>query len=217
MKIIFKYDENSDIDCLLDKGPGSNNQPSLQTRTYAELLKFTVDVKNIEKVREFVRKYIQEQGLDLPKKALELQEEWNKISNEFEKRAEKIFGVKVNDTISAYLTITGRFPYNLEQKLFFVSVLRNSANSIAMHELWHFYTWHKFGQEQMIKLGPQKYNDLKEALTVLLNLECADLMNGEFDKGYTQHQELRKQITEYWLKNKNISGLWEYLVNSANN
>lgn len=208
MKIIFKYNEDSDIDCLLDKGPGSNNQPGLQTKTYAELLKFTSDIKNIEKVREFIRKYIKEQGLDLPKKAAQLQERWDPINAEFEKRAEKVFGVSIIDTISAYLTITGRFPYNIEKKLFFVSVQRDSVNSIAMHELWHFYTWHKFGKEQMDELGPQKYNDIKEALTVLLNIEFADILNGEIDKGYTQHQELRKLIAEKWSETKDIEKVW---------
>lgn len=216
MKVEFKYNEDSDIDCLLDKGPGSNNQPGLQTKTYVELLKFTSDVKNVEKVREFVRKYVKKHELDLSSKAAQLQEKWNQISSEFEKRAEKVFDITINDTISAYLTITGRFPYNIEKKLFFVSVLRDNANSIAMHELWHFYTWHKFGQEEMDKLGYQKYNDLKEALTVLLNIECANLLNGEIDNGYPQHQKLREKITGYWSKNKNINELWEYLVNSVN-
>lgn len=208
MKVIFKYNEDSDIDCLLDKGPGSNNQPGLQTKTYAELLKFTTDIENEDKVREFVRKYIKEHELNLPEKAILLQEKWDQISAEFEKRAEKVFGVTIKDTISAYLTITGRFPYNIEKKLFFVSVQRESVNSIAMHELWHFYTWHRFGKDQMDRLGPQRYNEIKEALTVLLNSECANLLNGEIDKGYPQHQELRKLIAKQWSETKDIEMIW---------
>lgn len=212
MKLKFIYNEDNDIDCLLSKGPGSNNQPGLQTKTYAELLKFTSDVADKEKVREFVRKYVHDHGLDLQKIAAKLQENWDKIAIEFQKRAERIFGISLNEDITAYLTITGRFPYNIERNLFFVSVLRDNVNSIAMHELWHFYTWYKFGKDQIAKLGSQKYNDLKEALTVLVNEECTDLMNGEMDKGYLQHKELREKIVNFWVKDKNMDNLWKYLI-----
>jgi hypothetical protein len=40
-----------------------------------------------------------------------------------------------------------------------------------MHELWHFYTWYGLGVDQEERLGKEKYNDLKEALTVLINIE----------------------------------------------
>ena len=64
-----------------------------------------------------------------------------------------------------------------------------------MHELWHFYIWYKFGAEWTEKLGNQKYEDLKEALTVLLNAECNDLFPyGKEDAGYAQHKELREEI-----------------------
>jgi hypothetical protein len=82
-----------------------------------------------------------------------------------------------------------------------------------MHELWHFYTWYGLGADQEEKIGKQKYNDLKEALTVLLNVECEDLLpEGVIDTGYPQHQEIREKILQYWEKEKNIKNLWNYLV-----
>ncbi|MDQ5957331.1 MAG: hypothetical protein QG614_306 [Patescibacteria group bacterium] len=82
-----------------------------------------------------------------------------------------------------------------------------------MHELWHFYTWCGIGFYQEEKIGKQKYNDLKEALTVLLNVECKDLLSeGVIDIGYHQHKEIRHKILEYWEKDKNIVKLWDYLV-----
>jgi ribosomal protein S18 acetylase RimI-like enzyme len=216
MKITFTYNEDSDIDCLLSKGPGSKNRPDQQTKTYAELLRYTSDIKNKEKVREFVRKYIQEHKLNLSEITRRLQVEWDKVGAEFERRAELIFGMSLDKDINAFLTITGRFPYNIERNLFFVPVLQNSANRVAMHELWHFYTWYKFGNQQN-KLGAQNYNDIKESLTVLLNLECTDLMD-EDDKGYPQHQDLRAFISDKWLETKNIDKVWcaasEYLEKS---
>lgn len=77
-----------------------------------------------------------------------------------------------------------------------------------MHELWHFYTWYKFGFEWEEKLGKEKYNNLKESLTVLLNVECVNLLKEKvYDNGYPQHQELRKNILKIWNKNKDIDYL----------
>jgi hypothetical protein len=82
-----------------------------------------------------------------------------------------------------------------------------------MHELWHFYTWQVFGREWENKLGKQKYNEIKEALTVLLNVECKNLLpEGITDNGYPQHKELREKIVVEWEKDKNIEKLWGKLV-----
>ena len=86
-----------------------------------------------------------------------------------------------------------------------------------MHELWHFYTWYGLGTDQERKLGRQKYNDLKESLTVLLNVECNDLMPaGIQDNGYPQHQELRAMILDFWAHEKSIIKLWDYLISLPN-
>ncbi len=209
MKVNFVYNEDKDIDCLLSKGGGSNNQPGNRTKTYEALLAFTSDLGNREKVREFVRGFIQDNKLDPQKDALAIQKNWDSISGEFEKRAERVFDLSIADTITAYLTITGRFPYRIEERYFYVSAKKTNANTTAMHELWHFYTWYKFGRETEQKIGVEKYNDIKESLTVLLNIECLDLMGGEIDKGYPQHQELRNKIIDIWNKTKDINEVWK--------
>ena len=215
MKVNFVYNEDMDIDCLLAKGGGSNNSPGSKTKTYEDLLAYTTDLGNHEKVREFVKKFIVENNLDTSKDALILQKNWNLISSDFENRASKIFGLNIEDKITAYLTITGRFPYNIEDKYFYVSAKKNNANSTAMHELWHFYTWKKFGKE-MKKIGAKKYNDIKESLTALLNIECADLMDGKVDAGYPQHQNLRKEIVDVWRKTEDIEKVWEHVCLNKN-
>jgi hypothetical protein len=79
-----------------------------------------------------------------------------------------------------------------------------------MHELWHFYTWEKFGPDEPTRLGAEKYNDLKESLTVLLNIECQHLLpEGDMDKGYPQHQDLRLRIMELWKQNPDIEYVWK--------
>jgi hypothetical protein len=197
-----------DIDCLISKGGGSNNSLGQKTKTYEALLAYTNEVKNTEKVKEFVRLHIKENDFNLEEVTKSLQINWDVISSDFEKRAEKVFGLNIADNITAYLTITGRFPYSIEKKYFYVSAKKSNANATAMHELWHFYTWHKFG-DTINHVGSDKFNDIKEALTVLLNIECVDLMNGEIDKGYPQHQELRKIISDTWSKTKDINEAWK--------
>ena len=215
MKVNFIYDEDMDIDCLLTKGGGSNNSPGSKTKTYEALLAYTTDLGNREKVREFVRKFIRDNKLDPEKNVSILKNNWDSINSDFENRASKIFGLNIKDAITAYLTITGRFPYNIENKYFYVSAKNTNANTTAMHELWHFYTWKKFGKE-MEKIGAKKYNDIKESLTVLLNIECANLMNEEIDAGYFQHQNLRKEIADVWQKTKNIEKVWEHACRNKN-
>ena len=133
---------------------------------------------------------------------------WDLISNEFEKRANNIFGLKIPDDITAFLTITGRYPYSIPNNFFYVSVKRQNVNSIVMHELFHFYTWYKFGGD-LKKLGGERYNDFKEALTVLLDVEFTDLMNGEVDAGYERHREFRDFIKNEWQKEKNLEKIWQ--------
>ncbi len=215
MQIQFKYDENKDIDCLLSKGSGSMNQPGSKTKTYQALLMFTPDIQDREKVREFVRKYISENAIDTEKLCVSMKKDWDQVAIQFEARAEKIFGVSIPDTIMAYLTITGRYPYNIKEKYFYVSTTPVNIRGTVMHELWHFYTWNKFGETELARLGSQKYNDLKEALTVLLNCECADTMPS-IDSGYPQHQDLRKLIADTWLKTKNINDTWNEACQRAN-
>ena len=116
----------------------------------------------------------------------------------------------MKEEITAYLTINNRCPYRIKENWFFVSAVFDKPANIAMHELWHFYTWLKFG-EQQDKIDKEKYNEIKESLTVLLNEECGHLMNGE-DDGYPQHKELRKTIVNLWKEKKDIDYVWDSII-----
>jgi len=207
MIVKFAYNEDRDVDCLITKGGGSTNAPGQKTKTYEQLLSYTDKVNDREIVREFVRKHIKDEQLNPEAKAAALQKHWDPIGGEFEKRAEKAFGLSMSDEITAFLTIAGRYPYSIEHKFFFVSLQRPSANPVAMHELWHFYTYRKFGAS-MEAIGSAKFNDIKESLSVLLNIECLDLLDGEIDHGYPQHQALRKIISAAWRETKDMEKVW---------
>jgi hypothetical protein len=56
------------------------------------------------------------------------------------------------------------------------------------------------------EIGKEKTADLKESLTVLLNLEFGNLFLAK-DRGYPLHQKLRSFIEEEWKKEKDFDKL----------
>lgn len=211
MKITFEYNKEKDIWCLLNKGKSSNNSSS-PTKVYEQLVAEYGDNPTQEETATFIENYATKNGLDFEQYAEKYQKDWEVIADEYHKRAEAVFGTSLPNDVRAYLTVNNRCPYSIQDNMFFVSVSSTTQKETAMHELWHFYTWYGLGTDQEAKLGKVKYNDLKEALTVLLNVECGDLMiEGKTDKGYPQHTELRQEILNFWEKEKNIHKLWEYI------
>lgn len=214
MKNTFQYDKEKDIWCLLNKGKSSAYSQN-STKQYDQLIeKYGYNLSS-ETVGEFIDTYLSDKNVSI-KKYIELyQKDWYIISDEYHRRAEEIFGTKLPADIRAYLTINSRCPYSIEENYFFVTVPTYDyiARKTAMHELWHFYTWYGLGVGQIEKLGVQKYEDLKEALTVLLNVECKDLLpEGVEDTGYPQHKELREKILQFWKNDKDITRLWHHLL-----
>lgn len=211
MRVLFTYNREKDTWCLLTKGKSSNNSKN-PTKQYEMLVAKYGNNPTTEEAATFVDEYIAKE-FNIQNSVQDFQNDWNSISLEFTKRAEAIFGVSLPNDITAYLTINSRCPYDIGNNSFFVSLQSASIRKTAMHELWHFYTWYGLGSDQEAKLGKQKYNELKEALTVLLNVECGDLLPiGTLDAGYPQHQEIRKKILDYWEKDRNMYSLWEHII-----
>ncbi len=214
MNIHFNYDRNKDIWCLVNKGKSSNNSIN-PTKQYQELLDLYGSDPTEDNVTNFIDKYIVDNGIDIENKISQFQSEWETISQKFQKIAEEVFGVQLNQDINVYLTINSRCPYSIIDNSFYVSLTSKQAVVTVMHELWHFYTWYGLGANQEQKLGKQKYNDLKEALTVLINIECLDILPvGVTDKGYLQHKDIRDTIIKYWNTNRDIKKLWSYMSDS---
>ena len=213
MKLTFVYDRSYDTTCVLTYGKTSLNSPT-QTKIYEELVKVYGDNPSKEDADMFIDSYISNNNLDLSQITQDLQKKWDEISFEYIRRANAIFGITLPHDITAYITINDRCPYSIEDNMFYVSTAYpNAINKTVMHELWHFYTWFKYGAEWEKKLGAQKYNELKEALTALLNIECKDLLpEGIIDRGYPQHQELRQKILDIWSKKRDMDNLWQSLV-----
>jgi hypothetical protein len=196
----------------LNKGKSSNNS-RFPTKVYEQLVVLYGDNPTEAETATFIDMYISDENVLIKDYIEKYQKDWDEISEEYQRRAEKIFGVSIPENVIAYLTINNRCPYNIGENYFFIRFPSLSIRKTVMHELWHFYTWYGSGVYQEEKLGLEKYNNLKEALTVILNIECKDLMpEGGEDIGYPQHKELRNEIVEIWNVEKDINKLWKSLI-----
>ena len=211
MKINFAYNRERDVWCLLKYGNNSVNS-SQRTKAFEMLVSEYGDNPTNEDASNFIDKYISQNSIDFSAYIANYQKNWDVVTDEYTKRAESIFKVSLPKDIAVFLTVNGRCPYNILGNYFLVSLSADYMRKNVMHELWHFYTWYKFGVVWEEKLGKQKYNDLKEALTILLNIECGDLFPNIQDTGYPQHKELREKIVRYWQEEKDIDKLWNKLV-----
>lgn len=212
MKVTFEYNQEKDTWCLTNYGKRSNNSSS-STKTYEKLILNYGENPTDVSIAAFINEYITSNKIDVEESVAKYQSDWSDISDEYQKRAEALFQVSLPNDVIAYLTVNNRCPYNIKESFFFVSFPTASSRKVAMHELWHFYTWYKFGVIWEDKIGKQKYNDIKEALTVLINIECADLLPERiYDIGYPQHKELRERIVKLWTAEKDMNKLWNNLV-----
>ena len=88
--------------------------------------------------------------------------------------------------------------------------------STCGHELMKIFFHNTYWPEIEKKIGKEKTDDLKEALTVLLNLEFSDLWVAE-DHGYGPHQNLREFIEKQWKKEKDFDKLLDKCVKYLKN
>jgi len=210
MKIAFSYDIGKDAENFIKSAQSANNpKPTKLQEIYIAEQGENLDPA---KVKSFLKKYVQENKIDVNMAVSEIDKKWQYVEHEFIRRTENVFGRYPAD-IHAYLSTNSRCTYNIEQNYFFVFVTSKNPNALIMHELLHFYTWRRL-HDELIKKGisSEKYNNIKESLTELLNLEYKDLMEGYEDKGYSQHKKMRELVREIWAQNKDLDHLITELI-----
>jgi len=212
MKLHFAYNIEKDIENFI-KGTNATNSKK-PTKFQISFSEKYGDNFEAEKVRAFIEEQDKISGFDANKEIVAVETRWKIAEPIFIERVEKLFGISYPaPIITVYLTHNERCTYNIEQNYFFVRIGSEFSNNTIMHELLHFYTWHAFGKKLLDDgLSKLAYNDIKESLTELLNLEFSDLMNGKRDEGYPQHQDMRAEIQKIWLVDKNISELIQKLL-----
>ncbi len=211
MRVLFEYSREKDVENFT-RSTKSVNNPN-PTELFLEFSKKYSAVDE-ESVGEFLAEYIKENNIDISQKCIEIENKWRKVEQEYFKRVEQIFKIKYPvDTFTAYLTAERRCTYNTSKNYFFVSVRSNETHRTVMHEIFHFYTWHAF-HEALIGRGVTEmaYNDIKESLTELLNIEFVDLLDGAVDYGYPQHKDMRNSIRSAWLQEKHLKKVIDSIV-----
>lgn len=133
-----------------------------------------------------------------------LQTVWNRYEPVFFKALMKVTEKPLFATqISVQLTTASLSPYDEKGCWFMVSGYHSLGTQITSigHELLHlqFIYWYK---KLCLESGlsPVQFEDLKEALTVLLNEEAFDKIIVSPDRGYAKHSVLRGNIVKVWRK-----------------
>jgi len=104
-------------------------------------------------------------------------------------------------TFHAYLTLLQICPYDEERRSFLVVYNGHLPRQLKIicHEIMHFQFLHYYRAVCKNKgLNEKQIQDLKEAMTVLLNQPSFRRFHLAYDQGYEPHQELRKFITTAW-------------------
>lgn len=188
MQLTFKYDLEKDTDNFLRSGRAINSKvPTKLEAKYAE----EVGELDVAKIPAF----LQAEDIDTAAKLIEIETAWRDIEVMLFERMDKFFDKAPARPLTAYLSTNRRCTYSIKSDYFFVWMLRDFPNGTIAHEILHFYTWYSLHDELIAKgLSELQYNDIKESLTEMLNVEFADLMVGYIDKGYPQHKEMREKI-----------------------
>lgn len=118
------------------------------------------------------------------------------------------------DDFTVYLTTFPRGPYNYERGEFWLGVFWTNPIANFMHETLHFQFirfWRENKESAVSKLSDDKFEYLKESLTIVLDESLVPLIEVS-DKGYESHEEYRKKLHSFWTKNKNFDELVKYGV-----
>jgi hypothetical protein len=198
MQLVFKYDLQKDTENFLKSFRSINNKRPTKLQ---ELYMKEVGGVDTAKVPEFLER----QGIDAPTKLREIETEWRAIESAALQRMEILFGTPLPQPVTVYLSTNSRCTYNIEQKYFFVYINSPHTNGIIVHELLHFYTWFALHQELDSQgVSRERYNDIKESLTELLNTDFSNLLVAYHDDGYPQHREMRERIRSMRQEGKTV-------------
>jgi hypothetical protein len=131
---------------------------------------------------------------------------WRRIEKRFFKRLEKITQKPIFwNNFGCYLTTGNTCPYNPKEKWFMISMWHNVPANIKTigHEIFHLQFLHYYEKYCLQFLSEQQKEDLKEAITFILNTDFNDLLICN-DGGYPNHMKLRKKLEKIWQKDKNF-------------
>ncbi len=163
-------------------------------------------------LREYLENFRKEHTEEAKSKIKEMTISLNTHKQKFFKKMENLTKHPMyRNDFTIFLTSFNRGPYNVNLWQTRSNIYRSWILKAFIHELLHFQTIIYYKDYIINKLGSEKmFEDLKEALTFLLNHEFADIVENP-DQWYPQHQELRKKLEDYRVhSDKDFDKLIEY-------
>lgn len=148
----------------------------------------------------------------------DINKEWLKIEKDFLIKLEKIHKKPFPyNSVRGVVSSANRCGYSTEKHWFATGMKQNKFIAIdtATHEMMHFM-FHKYYWKICSDKGLsfKQIWDIKEAFTVLLNLECSS-MKFEPDLGYPEHKNIREAIEKSWKKSPNFERALESAIKMA--
>lgn len=230
-KVIFSYDIHKDVWSWVriaqdrDESWGTNwrkeNQhipdillDKILKVSKAEAIKIVEKYFSENKYQAFKEKIIQTEAESLEKI-------WSMEEKDFFNILEKITDKPIyQETFPCYFTTGFMCPYKTDEipNWFMVSMWKGIPFWITTicHEILHLQFIYYWRGEVTTKIGKEKFEILKESLTFLLDEDEFDDIILSEDRGYKNHQELRKTLSSFWQKNKNFRDLVEFGIKSLN-
>jgi hypothetical protein len=183
---------------------GLNN--SGRTDLAQKALAAQIDPTDSQAVAKFALNLAADSGIAMESDVARIEASWRRVEEEAIAGLGKMFDTAWQPgELVAYLTLSTRCPYEFPSH-FWIYQATTSPVRGCLHELQHFYA-HQLILPVFEKAARvDRFNDFKEALTALLNIDFADIMEKP-DEGYPRHQELRQKLAEEYRAGVSISDM----------
>lgn len=146
----------------------------------------------------------------------------NELKNKFAyacEKMEKVMGKPLyRPLFHFYLTTFPSIPYNKDRGFIWLHYKWKDPISTFLHELCHLqfiHYWREKSKSSVFNLASEKFEDLKEALTVIIDEDFMPSIKAP-DEGYAIHHDLRQKLTAYWKKEKDFNKLVNYGIKIVN-
>ena len=161
------------------------------------------------------QKYINDNQLIADTKSLIIKRLEHRFSAACDKIAELSGRPLYRNDFTFVLTTFPRGSYNYELGYIWLPIQwveKSDIIKLFMHELLHFqfiHYWRLVENSDVNKLSNEKFEYLKESLTVILDENISPLIFSP-DKGYEKHKLMRAELHDYWEKNNNFDELVKF-------
>ncbi len=217
-KVIFKFNKKLDAENYFIAANSNPKWGGNFTKTLRpEVLKMLRGKKWEEIEKPLMNMLNQGYSKDktfMKNKLNEISYKWKKVETKYFVKLEKVTKHKIFRKIfPSYITTIGRCPYSVKYSWFMISIFNSTNWNIGTiaHEIMHLQFHYYYEKELRKQLNHEQFQDLKEALTVLLNVEFKQIISEE-DKGYPNHKYFRKYIVKEWKKKKDFDVLMEKCI-----